>query len=223
MATKTVVIVDDNDVVRKGLALCLKERTDVQIVGEAADGYTAINMVRRLNPNIVLMDVRMKGIDGIATTRQIKTEQPNVKVLMLSGYDSDDEVLAAFGAGADGYCLKGAPPQKLMTAIMAVGDGVGWIDPPLARTVFAYAADAYLQANETHGKHSEKVRNTSLVLEELDVLAHLSKDYSNEEIARVLNIDSETVDTHVKKIMQKLEVADRTQAALRLFRQSVAY
>lgn len=215
-----ILIVDDSEVVRRGLALCVERFENMQVIGEAADGYTAINMARRHEPDLVIMDVRMQGIDGIATTQKIKNILPDIRVLMLSGHDSDHEVLAAFASGADGYCLKGLEVRELEQAIWAVIDGIGWIAPSLAKTVFQYAADHHVHVTDSVERLSKS--DSQLSLPELEVLAYIAKGCSNQEIAEALSISVGAVKTLVRTIIDKLQLADSTQNAVKALRSTLS-
>lgn len=213
MTMVRTMLVDDCELMRRGLVLYLRNNCpSFEIVAEAANGFAATERIRELQPDLVVMDVRMPGMDGITTTREIKRLLPETKVLIYSANDSDEEVFAALSAGAIGYCLKGSPPDLIVLAVSAVARGAGWIDPRLTDTVFGYCAALRNEAVELLKKTSER---PVLSARELEVVALMTEGLSNQEIASRLRLSPETVKSHLRSIMKKLEVSDRTQAAVK--------
>ncbi len=199
-----VLIVDDHAVVRQGLRAFLQTQDDVEIAGEAADGDEAIRQVRELVPDVVLMDLVMPKLDGIAAIREMRALSPSTKVLVLTSFADDDKVFAAVKAGAAGYLLKDVRPQELGDAIRTVYRGEALLHPTVAAKL--------MQELARSGRR--QASPDSLTDRELDVLRLIARGMSNKEIALELGIAEKTVKTHVSNILQKLHLADRTQAAL---------
>jgi len=189
-----VVIADDHFVVRMGLIAVVDSEPDMVVVGEAADGNQAVEMFQRLNPNLVLMDLRMPVKDGIAATREIRSKQPNARVLMLTTYDGDTDIHRAMEAGAQGYVLKDSTGEKLIPALRAVAAGGKWIPKEIATRL------------------ASRRLFEDLTPRELQVLQQMAKGLANKEIGDVLNITGHTVKDHLKSILGKLRVTDRTEA-----------
>ena len=195
-----VLIVDDHAVVRRGLRAFLDLQADVEVVGEAADGTTAEEMAANLHPDVVLMDLVMPGTDGIATIRQLREAREKPAVLVLTSFLDDVHVFAALQAGAAGYLLKDVQPDELVRAIRQVHQGESALHPKVAARLVQHTAQPAGFADFTP--------------RERDVLRLLAEGFANKEIARRLSLSEKTVKTHVSNILQKLGVADRTQAAL---------
>jgi len=201
-----VLIVDDHQVVRQGLRTFLELQDDVLVVGEAGDGQTAIEMVQRLNPNVVLMDLVMPRLDGISATRQVKSLTPNVKVIALTSFTEDDKVFPAIQAGASSYLLKDVSPDNLIEAIRAAHRGEARLHPDIARKLMEQVA------RQTASSHDYQVND--LTEREHDVVRLIAQGRSNQEIAQALVISEKTVKTHVSNILSKLQLEDRTQLAI---------
>lgn len=219
METKiiNILIVEDHEIARFGLKYTLEKELDFKIKGEACSGSDAINKVRQIQPDLVLMDIGLPEVDGIEATRAIKELYPSVKVLMLTSYNTDKEVLAAFSAGADGYCFKDAPRGRLATAVRSVADGAAWIDPGIAQKIISV-----LSSSDSHGGDSNDLhKSTVLSPREIDVLRLLIDGASNREMADQLKLTPETIKSHMRNIMSKLKVADRTQAAVKALKEGL--
>lgn len=201
-----VLIVDDHQVVRQGLRTFLELQEDVLVVGEAEDGQAAIEMVRQLNPDIVLMDLVMPNLDGISATRQVKSLGSDVKVIALTSFTEDDKVFPAIQAGASSYLLKDVSPDDLVEAIRAVHRGEARLHPDIARKLMEQVAQ---QTSPLHESHLE-----DLTEREREVVNLVAKGRSNQEIANELVISEKTVKTHVSNILGKLQLGDRTQLAI---------
>ena len=191
-----VLLVDDHPVVRKGLYSCLANRENLKIVGEAADGAEAIRKVAELSPDIVLMDIYMPQLDGLAVTERLQKEAPQVKVLILSMYSNREYVLRIIKAGARGYVLKDAPPDELVRAIEAVNAGETFFSPAVAR----------IALNQFVSETSRSDPFSRLSEREREVLARIAAGRSNKEIASDLGIGVRTIETHRERIMQKLDI-----------------
>ncbi len=202
-----VLIVDDHSVVRQGLRTFLELQDDIVVVGEAGDGATAVDMVRALEPDVVLMDLVMPHMDGIAATRQIKTSDARTKVIALTSFTEDDKVFPAIQAGASSYLLKDVSPDDLVEAIRAVHCGQARLHPDIARKLMQQVAQ---QANPIR----EAAAADDLTEREREVIRLVARGRSNSEIAHALVISDKTVKTHVSNILGKLHLEDRTQLAI---------
>ncbi len=197
-----VLLVDDHQVVRQGLRTFLELHDDIEVIGEAADGETAVQLAAKLQPAVVLMDLVMPRLDGIAATRLIKAAEPEVQVIALTSFAEDDKVIPAIRAGASSYLLKDVSPDALVQAIRAVHRGETPLHPDVAR------------------KLMEQVRGGTaavpdqLTARELDVIRLVGQGRSNSEIAEVLVISQKTAKTHISNILGKLGLQDRTQLAI---------
>ena len=189
-----ILVADDHFVVRMGLIALVNTEPDMAVVGEAADGNQAVEMYEKLNPDLVLMDVRMPIKDGIAATAEIHVRHPDARVLMLTTYDGDTDIHRAMQAGARGYVLKNSTGDKLIPALRAIAAGQKWIPREIATRLAA------------------RKLFEELTPRELQVLEQMAKGLANKEIGDVLKITEHTVKDHLKNILGKLRVADRTEA-----------
>ncbi len=203
-----VLIVDDHQVVRQGLRTFLELHDEVQVVGEAADGVMAVDMVRQLEPDVVLMDLVMPRLDGIAATRQVKERNPHTKVIALTSFTEDDKVFPAIQAGASSYLLKDVSPENLLEAICAVHRGEARLHPDIARKLMDQVAQ------QTAAERTAQGPVTDLTDRELEVARLVAEGCSNHEIAEQLVISDKTVKTHISNILDKLDLQDRTQLAI---------
>ena len=206
-----VLIADDHPVVRQGLHTFLDLQEDLEVVGEARDGQEAVDIVRRLQPDIVLMDLVMPQLSGIDAIPQVREASPSTKVIVLTSFADDEKVFPAVKAGAAGYLLKDAQPQELAQAIRTVHRGEALLHPSIA---------AKLMREYAGGE--PRAKSDLLTERELEVLRHLARGMSNKEIAKSLVLSEKTVKTHVSNILRKLDLADRTQAALYAVKQGLA-
>jgi DNA-binding NarL/FixJ family response regulator len=207
-----VVVADDQPLVRSGIAMILACEPDIQVAAEAGNGEEAISEAQRLQPDIVLMDVRMPGMDGVTATRTIAADQfsrnPDapVKVLILSTYNVQDSVFQALRAGASGFMLKDAAPAELVRAVRAIATGNGWLDPAVTAELISEFAARHDPLRPTPTEMSE------LTSREREVLILVAHGLSNTEIAEDLVISEATVKTHFGRILMKLRLRDRAQA-----------
>jgi NarL family two-component system response regulator LiaR len=209
-----VLVADDHTVVRKGIRAVLSTEPGIEVVAEAADGAEAVEAVRTLAPDVVLMDLVMPTMSGIDALRQILAEQPGARILVLTSFATDDQVLPAIRAGALGYLLKDSGPEELVRAIHQVHRGESSLHPRVARQVLdELARPAALTSPEPA---------TPLTGRELEVLRLVARGLSNQEIATALVLSEATVRVHVSSILGKLQLASRTQAALYALRQGLA-
>jgi DNA-binding NarL/FixJ family response regulator len=209
-----IVVADDQPLVRSGIAMLLAGEPDIEVAGEASNGEEAISLAERLQPDIVLMDVRMPGMDGVTATRTIASDQfsrnPDapVKVLMLTTYNVQDSVYQALRAGASGFLLKGAAPAELVRAVHAIAAGNGWLDPAVTADLISEFASRHDPLRPTPAEMSE------LTSRERGVLVLVAQGLSNAEIAADLVISEATVKTHFGRILMKLRLRDRAQAVV---------
>lgn len=208
-----VTIVEDHDMTRMGLSFALSNNPSVEVLGASADGLDGVNQALELKPDLVIMDIGLPTIDGIEATRKIKNAMPDIKVLMNTSRDNEDDILDSFAAGADGYITKGATSEQTILAIKAVSEGVGWLDPAIARVVLSNIR----KSSQSEGKNGEinyqKGKNLyGLTEREMEVLALLVEGLKNPQISKKLVISIATTKTHVHNILQKLYVKTRSKA-----------
>jgi NarL family two-component system response regulator LiaR len=203
-----VLIVDDHQVVRQGLRTFLGLHPEIDVVGEAGDGRAAVEMTGRLDPDIVLMDLVMPELDGIAATRQIRALHPRTHIIALTSFTEDDKVIPAIQAGAASYLLKDVTPDALVEAILAVHRGEARLHPDVARKLMERVVQTRAETREPTAPPE------GLTTRELDVIRLVARGRSNHEIAQELVISEKTVKTHVSSILSKLNLGDRTQLAI---------
>jgi DNA-binding NarL/FixJ family response regulator len=202
-----VLLVDDDELMRAGLRAVLSSDADIEVVGEAATGRAAVARVRALRPDLVLMDVRMPDLDGIAATREVLATSPDVKVVILTTFEDDDYIFGALSAGASGFLLKRTTPEELLAAIHTVAAGDSLLSPSVTRIVLERLARQ--PAPQVAGSAV-----ADLTPREREVLGLVARGLSNGEIAAALVIEESTVKTHVKRILGKLGLRDRIQAVI---------
>jgi two-component system, NarL family, response regulator LiaR len=210
-----VMIVDDHAIVRQGLRYYLSMQTDMEVVGESSDGQEAVDQAARLNPDVVLMDMIMPVMNGIEAAERLKETQPGAKVIMLTTFSDQEQVVSAIRAGAQGYLLKDTDPVDIAEAIRGVHDGRPQLHPSVTTQLMAHLAAPPHEA-------APEARLDALTAREVDVLRLIAKGYSNKEIATACDITEKTAKTHVSNILGKLGLADRTQAALFAVKQGIA-
>jgi NarL family two-component system response regulator LiaR len=202
-----VLVADDHAIVRKGICALLATEEGIEVVGEAADGQRAIEQVERLRPDVVLMDLVMPGVDGLAATRRISAEWPETRILVLTSFAGVDKIMPAIKAGALGYLLKDSDPEVLVDSIRQVYCGNSSLHPSVARALLqevAHPSDP-TASNEVTEELTER---------EAEVLKFVARGWCNQEIADALTISEATVRAHVSHILAKLDLASRTQAAI---------
>ena len=211
-----VLLVEDHELYRMGLSMLLVKAEGINLVAEAVDGLDGVNKAREFSPNIILMDIGLPNMDGIEATQKIKEFLPETKILIFTSRDSEHDVFESFKAGADGYIMKGASPEQTITAIKSVYEGVGWIDPAIAKIVFSSLQkniptkdSAIISSSVKQGKNSY-----GLTERELDVLSLMVDGLTNPQIADKLVITRATAKAHVHSILQKLCASSRTQATV---------
>jgi DNA-binding NarL/FixJ family response regulator len=208
-----VLLVDDQALVRAGFAMVLGSQPDLTVVGEAADGAAAIRLARECPADVVVMDVRMPGLDGVAATREICQAGERPRVLILTTFDLDEYAFAALRAGASGFLLKSAPPEELLYAIRSVHDGDSVVAPSTTRRLIG----RFMPHLPAPGGLPDQQGLAELTVREREVLAQVGSGLSNAEIAALLHISEATVKTHVGHIMAKLSLRDRIQAVVYVY------
>jgi DNA-binding NarL/FixJ family response regulator len=203
-----VLLVDDDDLMRAGLRSVLSSDATIEVVGEAGDGRAAVERVRQLRPDIVLMDVRMPDVDGISATREVIASRSDVKVVILTTFEEDDYIFGALSAGASGFLLKRTSPEELIGALHTVAAGDSLLSPPVTRRVIER------MATEPAPDASSSERLDVLTQREREVLELVARGLSNSEIASAFVIEESTVKTHVRRILMKLRLRDRVQAVI---------
>lgn len=200
-----IILVDDHNVVRMGLKAYFSTLTDIHVVGEAANGQEAVELVTQVAPDVILMDLIMPGMDGVEATRQIKKVSPRSQVIVLTSYHDDEHIFPAIRAGALSYLLKDVDPDELADAIRRAHAGEAVINPRVAARL----------VKEMHGARGEDLNPfQELTNRELEVLRKIAAGLNNQEIAETLVISEKTVKSHITNILSKLHLADRTQAAV---------
>lgn len=205
-----VLLVEDHELYRMGLSMLLEKADGVNLISEASDGAEGVKKAREFSPDVILMDIGLPNMDGIEATGRIKEFLPETKILIFTSRDSEHDIFESFKAGADGYIMKGASPEQTVTAIKSVYEGVGWIDPAIAKVVFSNLQRP--SANETVSNSLKEKNQYGLTERELDVLSLMVEGLTNPEIAEKLVITRATTKAHVHSILQKLCAASRTQA-----------
>jgi NarL family two-component system response regulator LiaR len=207
-----VFIAEDHAIVRKGVRTLLSLESDIKVIGEAANGQEAVKQVSELNPDVILMDLVMPGLDGIQAIQQIKANRPDAKVLVLTSFATDDKIFPAIKAGALGYLLKDSDPAELVTAIRQVNAGESSLHPIIARKVL----------QELNLLPKSPPTGQPLTEREIEVLRLVAQGKSNQQIADELVLSLGTVRAHLSNILSKLHLASRTQATLYALREGLA-
>ena len=206
-----VLLVDDQALVRDGFRMILDAQEDIEVVGEADDGGLALRLAREVNPDVVLMDIRMPGVDGIEATRRLLAAGGDARVLILTTFDLDEYVYEALKAGASGFLLKDSPRSQLLHAVRSVAAGTELLDPAITRRLI----EEFTRTPPTPDGVPEQLAD--LTAREVEVLRHVAAGLSNAEIAKELYLTEATVKTHVAHLLRKLRVRDRVQAVVRAY------
>ena len=207
-----VLVVDDHAIIRKGIKAVLELVPDIELVGEAENGLEAVEREKELHPDVILMDLMMPEMDGIAAIKEIKKQQPKARILVLTNFAGEEMIFPAIKSGAVGYHLKDSSPETLIDAIRQVNQGVASLHPSIAKKVL----------DELHNSGKQKLSDDPLTHREMEVLRRIAQGFENKEIADQLVISEATVRTHVSNILGKLHLASRTQAALYALREGLA-
>lgn len=207
-AVTQVLIVEDHGFTRDGLRVAINREPGLHVIAEARSGEEALELLATIQPDVIVMDIGLPGIDGIEATQRLKASHPEVRVVMLTAHHLSNEILAAMTSGADAFCLKSSDPASLLLAIQAAALGSTYLDPEVAEVVLGRVT----QPPDTP---------SDLTQRELDVLLAIADGYSNKDIADRLDISLGTVKKHVQDILVKLAANDRTQAAVKALRQGL--
>ena len=203
-----VLIVDDDDLMRAGLRELLANDPSIEVAGDASTGREAVDAARRLRPDVVLMDVRMPDLDGIAATRELAQVTPESRVLILTTFEQDDYIFPSLRAGASGFLLKRTRPEDLIAAVHTVAAGDSLLSPSVTRRVIDRMAEQPVPAL------ADQRQLDTLTARERDVLELIARGLANREIATALTVEESTIRTHVKRILMKLGLRDRVQAVI---------
>lgn len=215
----SIVIIEDYKLTRMGLKSSLEEFEGIRVVGESEDAEKGLLIVDKLKPDIILMDLGLPGMNGIEATVRIKKDHPEMKVVVLTSHERDEEVLASLGSGAQAYCLKDIEPAALVNVIREVSKGACWLDPVIAQVALnLFPKPESIQLSS--GSQMKDARS-QLTERELEVLRLLVKGQSNTEIAKDLIVSVHTAKAHVCSILQKLCVDDRVQAAVKAVKENI--
>ncbi|MBU2693471.1 response regulator transcription factor [Pimelobacter sp. 30-1] len=214
--TVRVLVADDDALLRAGLAVVIGTDPGLALVGEAADGLDAVRLTQEHEPDVVLMDVRMPGVDGIEATRRIVASGSPARVLVLTTFPDDEYVARALRAGASGFLLKRVAPERLLEAVRTVARGEALLDPAVTRAVIARSLDSAPRPAGHDGARAAVL--AALTEREVEVLALVGEGLSNREIAATLTLAESTVQTHVKRILAKVGARDRAQAVVVAYR-----
>jgi len=207
-----VLLVDDHTVVRQGLRMFIEMQNDMEVIGEGSNGAEAVELSARLNPDVILLDLLMPGMDGVEATRKILESNPHSRVLILTSFGEDDKIFPAIRAGAQGYLLKDIQPRDLVRAIRETYQGKAQLHPDVARRLMmAFSGDAPIKAPNSSSPPDEL---QGLTDREREVLEQIARGLTNREIAEKMVISEKTVKTHVSNLLDKLGLEDRTRAAI---------
>ena len=209
-----VLLVEDHELYRMGLSMLLGKEDDINLIAEAADGIEGVKKARELAPQVILMDIGLPNMDGIEATQRIKDFLPDTKILIFTSRDSEHDIFESFRAGADGYIMKGASPEQTISAIKAINEGVGWIDPAIAKVVFSSIGKPQNNKMAEDVIFKKDKNSYGLTERELDVLSLMVDGLTNPQIADKLVITRATAKAHVHSILQKLCASSRTQATV---------
>ena len=215
----SVYIIEDYKLTRVGLKAMINEFKNISVIGEAEDAYAGIEEIQKLKPNVGLMDLGLPGMNGIEATQKIKEIMPDIKVVILTSHDRGEEVIAALGSGANGYCLKDVTPDTLAEVIRTASTGACWLDGAVAELALKLFPKPET-TNILTTKSNNDIR-AQLTERELEVLKHLVEGKSNTEIAKELIVSVHTAKAHVCSILQKLCVDDRVQAAVKAVKENL--
>jgi DNA-binding NarL/FixJ family response regulator len=215
MTDITLLLVDDQDLLRAGMAMVLGAASGMRVVGEATNGLDAVERAAELQPDVVLMDVRMPGLDGIEATRRIVSSQPTTRVIILTTFDLDEYAFGGLNAGASGFLLKDAPSADLVQAIHTVAAGEAIVSPRITQRMLEMYRGKMPEAHVAAGGDSP------LSEREREVLVAIGRGLSNTEIAAELFLSESTVKTHVGRVLSKLELRDRVQAVIYAYQQGL--
>ena len=213
MSEIKVLLVEDHEMTRLGLQLVLEKAENIKVIGEAADGKKGVELAKELNPDVILMDIGLPEMDGIEATDLIKKSGSQSKILIYTSREGDDDVFSALSAGADGYIMKGANKEQLVSSITAVSQGIAWLDPAIAKMVLSNIQRHKPVENKTT-TNSLKYKEYNLTKREYEVLCLIADGLDNQEIADKLVVSLSTARAHVHNVLGKLYVANKHQATV---------
>lgn len=213
-----ILLADDHVMLRQGTAELLRREADIAVVGEAGDGLQTIELARALQPDIIVMDIRMPGLSGVEATRRIRVEMPAIQILVLTAHDDEQYIFSLLEAGANGYLLKSAPIADLIRAIRQVHTGESPLDPAIARKVVMRMSAEH---NRGHPRPADELAPETLTARELEILTLLADGMNNRAIAESLVISDRTVQAHLTSIFAKLHVTSRLEAVLLAIRRGL--
>ena len=218
-----VLLVEDHTMVRLGLSLVFENSKEIDLIAEEKKRKTGVELALKLNPNVVLMDIGLPEMDGIQATSLIKKSNPNIKVLIFTSRESEDDVFDSLSAGADGYIMKGANEEQMISAIKAVAEGTAWLDPAIARLVLSSVKrQTSTSVDNNISSVNKNAKNVyGLTDREIEVLALIVEGLNNSQIAKRLVITLSTAKAHVHSILQKLYVTNRTQATIQAVKEGL--
>ena len=222
MGSVKVLLVEDHTMVRLGLSLVFENAKEIDLLAEADNGKKGVELALKLCPDVVLMDIGLPEMDGIQATSLIKKSNPNIKILIFTSRDSEDDVFDSLASGADGYITKGSSEEQMISAIKAVAEGTAWLDPAIAKMVLSNVRRQTTPAVTGVVHNGDVAKNTyGLTDRELEVLALIVEGLNNSEIAKRLVITISTAKAHVHSILQKLYVSNRTQATIQAVKEGL--
>lgn len=222
MESIKLLLVEDHKMVRLGLSLVFENCDGIDIIAQADNGKDGVEAALKLKPDVVLMDIGLPEIDGIRATELIKKQNHDIKVLIFTSRESDDDVFDSLSAGADGYIMKGAEENRLITAIKTVAEGSAWLDPAIARLVLSNVRRESPDKDKNESSEFKNAKNTyGLTDREIEVLKLLVEGKNNSQIAQKLVITISTAKAHVHNILQKLYVENRTQATQQVLKEGL--
>lgn len=214
-----ILMVEDHKLLRVGLKSIFEETQALEVIGEAEDGKSAIELASKLKPDVILMDIGLPVMNGIEATRKIKEQNPEIKVIILTSHCDENEVLSSLAAGANAYAMKDIKTEYLLMVIQSVKEGAIWLDPSIASMVVDKTPSIF--KGKTQSRASFKADHSNLTEREYEVLKLVVDGHSNNEIADSLKISEHTAKAHVCNIIQKLVVDDRTQAAVKAIKEGI--
>lgn len=214
-----IIIIEDYKLTRFGLKTSLNEFDGLKVIAEAESAEEGLQIIEKIHPDIVLMDLGLPGMNGIEATQKVREISPNSKIIVLTSHEREEEVIAAMGAGAHGYCLKDIAPETLMMVIKSIGQGATWIDPGVSQYILNLMPKP--ENVKFNNAYSFQDGRANLTERELEVLKLLVKGKSNTEIAKELIVSVHTAKAHVCSILQKLCVDDRVQAAVKAIKEKI--
>ena len=216
-----VLLIEDHELYRMGLSMLLEKAEGIHLISEASDGLEGVRKAREFSPDVILMDIGLPNMDGIEATERIKEFLPDTKILIFTSRNGEADIFYSFKAGADGYIMKGASPEQTVNAIKSVYEGIGWIDPAIAKIVFSNLQRPSAQNSPSNDIYKKDKNVYGLTERELDVLALMVDGLSNPQISEKLFISKATAKAHVHSILQKLCAATRTQATVKAMKEGL--